>query len=169
METNFTVSVTKPQLTELCKRQTRKATKILFVGAITLLCVIVLLLVLRFAFGRKYPGFIEVCSFIDLFAWVMVILIRCAAPKNAETFFKFYGVDGAVTYDYELREDEFIVTQPAIGNVSHYKYDILQKVNEHGNYVAVMLLSNQFLPIILNEHTAPLVAALKSRVPAAKK
>ena len=161
MVTNFTVSLTKSQMTAISKKQARKATNPLLVVSIISLCLFALFLVVHFA---MYECMGVVISFlvISVLGLTMVIITRLVAPKNAETVFKYYSADGVVTYGYELRETELVVTQPAIGNVTHYKYDMIQRVNEYADCVAVMLVTNQFLPILVNETTAPLISTLKS-------
>lgn len=101
-------------------------------------------------------------AFITVFEWSVCLIVRRNAPKNAEKYFKYNNVDGVVEYSYELMENEFIVSQPLIGNVSHFKYDMILSVTDVKGFVTVMLATNQFLPIILNDDTADLVYALKS-------
>lgn len=159
--TTFSLSLTHDQLVEFCKRQARQATKALLFMAIATLCVFALFLVVHFLV-IECMGAVITFLVLSLFAWLMIIFTRRAAPKNAENMFKYYAVDGVVTYGYELCETDIVVTLPAIGNVSHYKYDMIQRVNEYGEYVVVMLANNQFLPIIANETTAQLISTLKS-------
>lgn len=169
METSFTFTVDKAQITSLCKKQTAKATKMLLIAAIIMLFLCVLLVVCHFLFKRDYAGYIVAFILLDLFDWLLIAIYRRAAPKNAENLIKYFSVDGVITYNYEICATEFVVSQPELGNVTHYKYDILQKVMEFGDCVAVMLNTNQFLPIPVTEHTAPLIATLKSLVPTVKK
>ena len=136
--------------------------------AIISLCFFALFLVVHFTV-ITCMGAVVTFLVLSLFIWLMVIIIRRAAPKNAETFIKYFSVDGVITYNYEICATEFVVSQPELGNVTHYKYDILQKVMELGDCVAVMLNTNQFLPIPVTEHTKPLIAALKAVAPARKK
>lgn len=103
-----------------------------------------------------------VAAVLTFFMWFAFFVIRKSVPKNAETYFKYHNVDGLVEFCYELRETEFVVTQPTIGNVSHFKYEMITKVIDLGGYAVVMLAPNQFLPIIDGSDTAQLISTLKS-------
>ena len=169
METKFAVSLDAAQMTVISQKQSRKATKFLLVVAILLLVLSVIAVVAHFVFERDYSAYIAVFVCLDLIMWVMFISIRRATTKNVEVMLKYYAIDGVVTYDYEICETEFIVTLPAIGNVSHYRYDMIQRVNDYGDCVTVMLTTNQFLPIIVNDETAQLIITFKSVAPSGKK
>lgn len=164
METKFSFSLTKPQIAEVFKKQSRNATKPLLSMAIAVLCLIVLLALMFFLLDDGSSAIYGVIFFavVDMFAWVVVVFIRRSAPQNAENYFRFHCANDVVEYVYELTDGDVVVSQPAIGNVSHYKYAMITRVTDLGGYVAVTLATNQYLPIPATDYTAPLISALKS-------
>lgn len=164
METKFNFTLTKPQVVEVFKKQSRKVSKILLIMSIAILCLTVLIASLYFFVENDdiIMDAVKIFAVVDLFSWLVFIFVRCTAPKNAETYFKYNSVNDVVEYSYEITETDFVVSQPALGNVVHFKYDAVLKVVDLGGYVAVTLATNQFLPIPATEHTAPLIATLKS-------
>ncbi len=62
----------------------------------------------------------------------------------------------------QLDEKEFVVTQPARGNVDHIYYDMIVRVTELDGYASVLLENNHLLPILINESTRPLIDTFKS-------
>lgn len=164
METKFNFSLTKPQVVEVFKKQARKATKAMMIMAIVLLCLTVLLASMYYfvELTDLLFGLVMLFGFLDLCLWFIFVIIRRSAPKNAENYYKYYAVSDVVEFCYELTDTEFVVSQPAIGNVSHYKYSMVTRVVDLGGYVAVMLTANQYLPVPATDQTAPLISTLKS-------
>lgn len=163
MDTHFEFSLTKPQLVEIFKKHVRKTTKIVLATAIMLLFVFAFLLLIHFTVEDAHTSDLaEWFLILDLILWVSYIIIRCSASKNAERYFKYNSVNDAVAYCFDVTDVDFVVSQPALGNVWHYKYEMISRVIDLDGYVAVMLESNQFLPILVSDHTAPLINTLKS-------
>lgn len=164
METKFNFTLTKPQIVEVFKKQARRVSKPLLIMAIVVLCFVVLVASLYF-FVDDGSAAIDGAIFfaiVDLFAWLIVIIVRNSALKNAENYFKYHCANEVVEYCYELTDVDVVVSQPTIGNVAHYKYAMITRVIDLGGYVAVMLVTNQYFPIPTTEHTAPLISTLKS-------
>lgn len=163
METRFDFALTQPQVIEVFKKQARKVTKMLLVvGIIVLILALVLALVHFLVENAETLLFAILFLFVDIMVWTSVLTVRRSAAKNAERYFKWNSVNDIVEYSYLLTEIDFVVSQPALGNVMHVKYDMITQVNNLDGYVTVMLETNQFLPILDNEHTAQLIYTLKS-------
>lgn len=163
METRFDFALTQPQVIEVFKKQARKVTKMLFVVAVILLVLGVVLALVHFLVEfAETLLFAILFLFLDIIIWTSVLTVRRSSNKNAERYFKWNSVNDVVEYSYLLTEVDFVVSQPALGNVMHFKYDMITQVIGLDGYVAVMLETNQFLPILDNENTAQLIYTLKS-------
>ena len=163
METRFDFALTKPQVIEVFQKQSRKIIKIMLILALVLLLAAIVLAIAQYLIENFDTFNVAMWFlFLDIIAWAMFIVIRRSVPKNAERYFKYNSANDVVEFSYLLTEVDFVVSQPTLGNVIHFKYDTISRVNDLGGYVSVMLESNQFLPILVNEHTAPLINTLKS-------
>lgn len=164
MNTHYEFSLTKPQIIEIFKKQSRKAAQMILIVSIVLLCLSVAFAVLHYMLEDSDNSFSLWLWFflMDVVTWTMFAIVKRSAPKNAERYFKHNSADDVVSYCYDLTDRDFVVSQPALGNVIHFKYELLLKVNDFDYFVTVMLESNQFLPILKTDATAPLIDTLKS-------
>lgn len=163
METSFSFTLTQSQVVDVFKRQACKVTNMLSVASIILLVLGIVLAIVHFLVDEANTFILALLFwFVGIIAWVSLSAVRRSAPKNAANYFKYNSVNDVVEYTYLLTDDDFVVSQPTLGNIMHFKYDMISQVNDLGGYVAVMLVTNQFLPIIDNEQTEQLIFTLKS-------
>lgn len=159
----YAFSLTKEQLFDCAKQYRSKAIKPSILMAVITLVMFGLLFGLSYVEGFDYLRFGSFFFiFLGFFLVLIVIFSQRGVKSQNELFFKSCQVEGLVSYEFQLCETEFVVLQPQKGNVHHYLYEYIVRVVDLTGYTAVVLAGNQFLPILVNEHTEPLISALKS-------
>jgi len=149
---------------KLCKNQVRKSSEPLVI--VSTLFSVLLAVFIMYCILADSPDFIIfiICfACLTAFGWTRYSVVRRRMLKYSEKYFKYYNVGGVVQYGYEFKEDELIVTQPLLGNVNHYKYDMIIDVKQCTGDAIVILATRQYLPIAINDDTLDLVYELKSR------
>ncbi len=159
----YTFSLTEEQIGDFFKKYRAKSVKFLLIFSILIIVLGTASLVWdilddkadMFVFGvfLILLGIVVLCSMVG---------IKKRAKTQTAVYFKSCQSDGIITYEYLLDEKEFVVTQPARGNVDHIYYDMIVRVTELDGYASVLLENNHLLPILINESTRPLIDTFKS-------
>lgn len=168
---SYSFSLTEEQVFDFFKKFRAKNIKLLSTMGIIMFVLSAVFFVADYFFGESYI-FLALAVFMLVFAVFVIgisLAIKKALKPQSLIYFNSCQANGVIDTEFQLYETEFVVLNPVIGNVTHYKYDIISNVMDLDGFVAVVLKSNLCLPIVKNETTAPLISTLKSLSPVAKR